>query len=249
MHRWISAPPRSTRTLGVVANDAVEGRRCGDGGEGDNERHRRSGRDPRSCGTGSRSCFPSRNFGRPVGARGRRRVGFSTVSSTSCARAVSGRRSHGNMERVPRCTGDSSGGSSWASGKRSGAGSYSTTIESSGSRGSGSPPMRRCTKPRWAGKKTGPNPTDRAKGGTKRHHLTDRQIVGQPRHERTSGERISGAAAEAGLCAGARAGEVEGGRDARHVDVARWSDREGDRLVVAAAAERGRLEQRVDHDR
>ena len=33
--------------------------------------------------------------------------------------------------------------------------------------------MRRCTKPRWAGKKTGPNPTDRAKTGTKRHHLTD----------------------------------------------------------------------------
>jgi hypothetical protein len=33
--------------------------------------------------------------------------------------------------------------------------------------------MRRSTKPRWAGKKTGPNPTDRAKGGTKRHHLTD----------------------------------------------------------------------------
>ena len=33
--------------------------------------------------------------------------------------------------------------------------------------------MRRFTKPRWAGKKTGPNPTDRAKGGTNRHHLTD----------------------------------------------------------------------------
>lgn len=33
--------------------------------------------------------------------------------------------------------------------------------------------MRPFTKPRWAGKKTGPNPTDRAKGGTKRHHLTD----------------------------------------------------------------------------
>ena len=33
--------------------------------------------------------------------------------------------------------------------------------------------MRRSTKPRWVGKKTGPNPTDRAKSGTKRHHLTD----------------------------------------------------------------------------
>ena len=33
--------------------------------------------------------------------------------------------------------------------------------------------MPPCTKPRWAGKKTGPNPTDRAKSGTKRHVLTD----------------------------------------------------------------------------
>ena len=33
--------------------------------------------------------------------------------------------------------------------------------------------MRRCTKPRWAGEKTGPNPTDRAKAGTKRHVLTE----------------------------------------------------------------------------
>jgi len=40
-------------------------------------------------------------------------------------------------------------------------------------RGRGSPRTRRCTKPRWAGEKTGPNPTDRAKAGTKRHILTD----------------------------------------------------------------------------
>lgn len=33
--------------------------------------------------------------------------------------------------------------------------------------------MRRSTKRRWVGKKTGPNPTDRAKAGTKRHVLTD----------------------------------------------------------------------------
>jgi putative transposase len=39
--------------------------------------------------------------------------------------------------------------------------------------GGGSQRTRRCTKPRWVGKKTGPNPTDRAKTGTKRHHLTD----------------------------------------------------------------------------
>ena len=39
--------------------------------------------------------------------------------------------------------------------------------------GPGSPPTPPCTKRRWAGKKTGPNPTDRAKSGTKRHVLTD----------------------------------------------------------------------------
>ena len=33
--------------------------------------------------------------------------------------------------------------------------------------------MRPYTKRHWVGKKTGPNPTDRAKSGTKRHVLTD----------------------------------------------------------------------------
>jgi putative transposase len=42
-----------------------------------------------------------------------------------------------------------------------------------GSSGSGSRPTARSTKPRWVGKKTGPNPTDRGKSGTKRHILTD----------------------------------------------------------------------------
>ena len=46
-------------------------------------------------------------------------------------------------------------------------------ITTSGSSGGGNQPMRLSTKPRWVGKKTGPNPTDRAKAGTKRHHLTD----------------------------------------------------------------------------
>src|SRR5262249_61803805 len=101
-----------------------------------------------------------------------------------------------------------------------------------------SPGSAALTGERWTGEPDGQIVTAAAQ---ERRLLEPRQIVGQPRDE-----RISGAAAEAGLCAGARAGEVEGGRDARHVDVARWSDREGDRLVVAAAAERGRLEQRVD---
>ena len=42
-----------------------------------------------------------------------------------------------------------------------------------GCNGPGSRPTPRSTKPRWAGKKTGRNPTDRGKSGTKRHTLTD----------------------------------------------------------------------------
>ena len=37
----------------------------------------------------------------------------------------------------------------------------------------GWPSTARCTKRRWAGKKTGPNPTDRGKGGVKRSLLTE----------------------------------------------------------------------------
>jgi putative transposase len=37
----------------------------------------------------------------------------------------------------------------------------------------GWPSTVRCTKRRWAGEKTGPNPTDRAKGGVKRSLLTE----------------------------------------------------------------------------
>src|SRR5262249_2204600 len=75
-----------------------------------------------------------------------------------------------------------------------------------------------------------------------RRPLEPLEVGSQPRNERIA------VAPEAGLCAGARAGEVEGLRLARYVDVARWSDRDGDRLVFAAAAETGGLEQRVDHD-
>lgn len=39
--------------------------------------------------------------------------------------------------------------------------------------GDGSRRTPACTRRRWEGKKTGPNPTDRAKSGTKRHVLTE----------------------------------------------------------------------------
>lgn len=46
-------------------------------------------------------------------------------------------------------------------------------MRGSGSSGGGKRRTGRCTKPRWVGKKTGPNPTDRAKSGTKESILVD----------------------------------------------------------------------------
>src|SRR5262249_58516986 len=69
------------------------------------------------------------------------------------------------------------------------------------------------------------------------------EILDQPCDERVAG------AAQPALWAGSRAGEVEGERLSGDVDVTRWSDREGGRVVEVAPAERRRLEQRVDHDR
>src|SRR3989449_3048649 len=92
---------------------------------------------------------------------------------TCCAPAVNGRRSQRSMARGRRCTGDSSGGWREAAGRRCGACCCNTVTPRRAWSGRGSPRMRRCTKRRWAGKKTGPNPTDRVKTGTKRHILTD----------------------------------------------------------------------------
>ena len=58
-------------------------------------------------------------------------------------------------------------------GKRCGACSCNMPRRRSGASGCGSQPMRPDTKRHWVGKQTGPNPTDRAKSGTKRHVLTD----------------------------------------------------------------------------
>ena len=72
-----------------------------------------------------------------------------------------------------RCIGDSSAGSNTACGRRCGGSSSRTMTPPRAWSGPGSPPTPPCTKRRWAGKKTGPNLTDRAKSGTKRHVLTD----------------------------------------------------------------------------
>ena len=52
-----------------------------------------------------------------------------------------------------------------------------TTMSSSESTGSGCRWTARCRRHRWAGEKIGPNPTDRAKGGTKRSLLTEAQGI------------------------------------------------------------------------
>ncbi len=128
----------------------------------------------RAVGSGSRSCSRSRSFGRREAARGLppRRIldGVLYVLRTGCQWKAVPREYGSGLDPAPTLP---AMGRVGHAGQACGGVCCSTTIRTSGSRGSGSPPMRRCTKPRWVGKKTGPNPTDRAKGGTKRHHLTD----------------------------------------------------------------------------
>src|SRR3989338_3032975 len=57
--------------------------------------------------------------------------------------------------------------------KSSGGAGCSNMISSKASNGNGFQWMALSQKPRWAEKKTGPNPTDRAKSGSKRSVLTD----------------------------------------------------------------------------
>jgi len=90
---------------------------------------------------------------------------------TCCAPAVNGRRSQRSMARGRRCTGDSSGG--WAR-LLGGDVALTAAIHDAAEAWSGRAVrgMRRCTKRRWAGKKTGPQPADRRRRG-EAHILTD----------------------------------------------------------------------------
>src|SRR5271165_4449541 len=92
-------------------------------------------------------------------------------SSSGCAAAASGTECpSGTDPRAPSTTGSSVGlrqGSSSGSGR-----SWSPSVTNS-AEGSGSRPTRCWARPALGGKKTGKNPTDRGKKGTKKSMVTD----------------------------------------------------------------------------
>src|SRR5262249_8154535 len=98
---------------------------------------------------------------------------MSMAFCSCCARAVSGRRCPGSLARGRPCIGAFSGGRMRGGGKRCGACSCNMPRRRSSSSGCDSRPTRSLHKAPLGGKKTGANPTDRAKSGTKRHVLTD----------------------------------------------------------------------------
>src|SRR5271165_332947 len=94
-------------------------------------------------------------------------------SSSGCAAAASGTECpSGTDPRAPSTTGSSVGlrqGSSSGSGR-----SWSPSVTNSAEcSGSGSRPTRCWARPALGGKKTGKNPTDRGKKGTKKSMVTD----------------------------------------------------------------------------
>jgi putative transposase len=94
-------------------------------------------------------------------------------SSSGCAAAASGISSpSGSGPRVPSTTGSGDGprGASW---RRSGRSSSPSASSSAGRIGDGRAPTRCWARPGSGGKKTGKNPTDRGKKGTKKSLVTD----------------------------------------------------------------------------
>lgn len=95
------------------------------------------------------------------------------ASSSGCAAAASGTSSPASSgPRAPSTTGSSAGppAASWSG---SGGSSLRRATNWEGWTGSGRPPTRAWARPGSGGKKTGKNPTDRGKKGTKKSLLTD----------------------------------------------------------------------------
>src|SRR5262245_13198226 len=125
---------------------------------------RRSFPSSRSSGPGSRP-----GGGTPIGGR------RSTGSSSGCAPAASGSSSPASSApRAPSTTGSSAGAKA-GSCNGSGRCSSRTATSWAGSIGSGRAPTRRWARAGSGGKKTGKNPTDRGKMGTKKSVLVDGQ--------------------------------------------------------------------------
>ena len=91
--------------------------------------------------------------------------------------AASGRHSPHNLAAPVRFIAISKSGHAWVFGGDSGSGQYGSTIRNAASLGDGSRWTAQQPSRRWAGKKSGKNPTDRGKLGVKRSVLTDARGV------------------------------------------------------------------------
>jgi putative transposase len=96
---------------------------------------------------------------------------------TCCGLAASGRHCLHSLAAPVRFIAISKSGRAWAFGSGFGNARCGPTIGSEASRGAGKLSTARPPRRRWAGKKTGKNPTDRGKLGVKRSVLTDARGV------------------------------------------------------------------------
>lgn len=94
-----------------------------------------------------------------------------------CGPAASGKHSRHNLAAPVPYIATSKSGHAWVFGSGFGNRRCGNTIGNEASRGAGKLSMARPPSRRWAGKKTGKNPTDRGKLGVKRSVLTDARGV------------------------------------------------------------------------
>ncbi len=118
--------------------------------------------------------YPRRSkVGRPL----RKSAPSPVVFFICCAPAASGRHSPHNLAAPVPFIAISKSGHAWVFGGDSGSGRCGSTIRNAASLGDGSRWTARQPSRRWAGKKSGKNPTDRGKLGVKRSVLTDARGV------------------------------------------------------------------------
>src|SRR5512135_3868334 len=94
-------------------------------------------------------------------------------SSSGCAAAASGTNCPSGTDPRALCTTGSSAGLQQGSSSESGRSWSPSVTNSAGCSGSGSRPTRCWARPASGGKKTGKNPTDRGKNGTKKSVLVE----------------------------------------------------------------------------
>lgn len=150
----------------------------------------RVGVSPRACGLRCRrSCRSTANPAQ-AGGHGWNSDKWPTASSMSCGPAASGKPLPRSSVPAVRCTATSRNGRGATSSTSCGSTCCDVTTRCGESNGSGKALMAPAPRRRWAGKKTGKNPTDRGKLGVKRSVLTDGRgvpiglaVAGANRHD------------------------------------------------------------------